>query len=311
MLLVAAIVPTAVGADKPVKLRFKFDKNKPLIYRTSSEIVETQTINGTLIVSTFTKNDVSVMTLQEIDKQGNLRFQSDNKLLKATLDITAGANKQSYKFDSALDEQEKGSRISRGLNPVFERLNGAAVTLTLTPNGTLKAVKGYQELLADVLKDNPLGTQIVGGGSDEALRVQLQDSLIQFGEKPVKPGDSWKVPYTLAIPKRVSGSGTVDYKLVGYETIAGRRVAQITFTTSGTFQVDIDMEGAKVTGEMKLTKADGTVFFDPARGQVVLNKATSVLSGTVSVEVNGATVTFETESAIKASFELLDKLPAK
>lgn len=96
-------------------------------------------------------------------------MRTENKLLKVEMknDRIGG-----YTYDSASSDRDTGSQVGQAITPLYDRLNGAVLTFSLTPQGKLTGAKGFQELLGDLVKDNPLVAQFVGGGSDEAARQQ-------------------------------------------------------------------------------------------------------------------------------------------
>jgi len=305
----ALLIPASLHADEPIKLRYQGGKDKPLIYRTVVTTKQTELVLAMKVVTTFKQTAIAVQTFEAVDSKGNLRYRTENKRMKFQMDIDVAGNKQGYVYDSTLDEQVSGTALSEPLNPVFDRLDGARLQITLSPRGKVVAVKGLTELLADVIKDNPLGEGLTAGGTDEGARVQESEFYIELPEKPIKVGDTWTVPIDRTIPNRARIIGKQVHKLAGFETVGGRRVARITYSSKGTIKVDIKSKVQKVSGELEFSAAEATVLFDPASGQIVSMKSRSSSSGTLNVEANGMQLTVESDSTSTVTFERLEKLP--
>src|SRR3990170_4414408 len=103
-------------------------------------------------------------------------------------------------------------------------MSGSAVELVVTPLGEVKEVKGFAELFADLLKDNPIAVQFVGGGSNEAA----------------KPGDFWEVPFEIDLPKLGKFKGKRVYRYEGPDKVGDRTTAKIDVATELAGDLDID-----------------------------------------------------------------------
>jgi hypothetical protein len=111
----------------------------------------------------------------------------------------------------------------------------------LDPRGAVKEVEGLP-------KDSKFGmvfSKMFGGATP----------FIFLPENPVSPGDTWQSP--IDIPGLSTG-GTVDSTLVRYDTVAGRRIAVITYTMNMPLQIDPSMFGGTGAGTEGLT-ATGTL----------------------------------------------------
>jgi hypothetical protein len=170
-------------------------------------------------------------------------------------------------------------------------------------------VKGYKELLAPVIKGKDIARQFAGDGSDKAIAMQYSEFYPVFSKKAVKPGDTWEVPFELSIPKFGSAKGKKTYKYVGADKLNGRSVAKITYVYDLTFKLDLEMGGAKVTGDLAINKSSGTVLFDPAKGQLVSLQAAYEMGGDLNVSAGGNDTAVRTDSVQKYKVEQLDKLP--
>ena len=301
-----ACVLNSAQADQPITLRYKMNRSDKLIYQTTSTTKITQSVNDMKFKTSMKQTEITLRTLEDVDKKGNFRLKSENKRLQIKMKVEPVGE---YSFDSTSDERDSGSMLSSGLNPIYERLSGAFLTVTHSPRGDVKEVKGFKELLADVVKDNPFGAQFAGGGSDEFAKLSKSDMFVVLSEKAVKPGDKWESAYELAMPKFGTVKGKRIYTYLGPDKVGGRKTAKISVEQELSFKLDLNMDNAKVSGEFKTDKSSGTVQFDPLKGQLVSKKTQFTLSGTLTVDANGNIATIESEQTQEVAVELLDKLP--
>lgn len=311
LLVAVALSLAAAGAtqaDEPVLLRYRMSKDDKLLYRTTTELKQTQTINGNDMVTEMTNKNITQHVLEKVDEKGNFVVKTENKRLYAKF-----ANDQAgdYVYDSTNDERDTSSAIGGSLTPLYDRLNGAMLSFTHSPRGKVLAVKGYKELLADLLKENPLAAQFAGGGSDEAAKVQQSDALIALPEKPVKPGDKWEQPFEYNLEKLGKFVGKKTYSYEGPGKVGDRETIKIAVTTELTAEIDLDSGGAKVTGTISISQSSGTAHFDPQKGQLVSLKVAVTMSGTLNVAAGGNNFTIPMEQKQTTLLELLDKLPEK
>lgn len=308
MLLFAVTTSAApLAAQEAVTLRYKFDSKTPLNYRSVSTVEQTQTVMGKDYKNVFKTTEVHQYRLSRVGQDKEFELERENKALAANIKIAQLGS--DYKFDSKADSNEKGSAIGSAMTPVYETLYGAILKITLSPRGEVKSVKGLAELLAPVLKDNPIAKQFVGGGTDQSATLGEKMTFPVFSTIPVKPGDSWSIPFKMPIPKIGAVDGKKVYKFAGIETVKGRKLAKVTFQTEMTVKIDLTVGGAKVTGETSVDKSSGTLMFDIAKGQIVTKKESYTVVGDLTVSANGMDIGVKTKQKQSSSLEQLDKLP--
>lgn len=296
----------SLQAQDAVTFRYKMNKDDKLIYRTVGEVSQTIKIMGMEVKTTITGKDVSIRTLDSVDKKGNFTIQTENKQLYTKMNVGPLGE---YVFDSKSSDNEKASMLGAALTRVYERLSGASIKVTHTPKGKITKVDGLKGLLGDVLKDNPLGAQFVAGGTEEGAKLEYGQTFVEFPEKPIKPGDTWEVPFEMKLPKIGTFQGKNVYKYIGNDKVRNRKTAKFSMTSELSIKIDIEMDGAKVTGTLSVSDSSGTVQFDPEKGQIVSNKFKMTLAGNLNVNVNNMDIPIEQEQTHTATIELLDKLP--
>ena len=307
--LALAMMFAAIGgarAEQAKTFRYKMQKDQPLIYRFTQTTKQTQKVNGRTIETEVGQTTVKVWTLEKIDEKGNFHLKDETRQLKAKIEIGPLGE---YKYDSTAAEQESGTVLSEALNPVYDQLSTASLTVTVAPDGNILSVEGYEELLGDLLKDNPLASQLTGGGSKEAAKLSLADQFIQFGENPVKPGDTWEKSYEIELGRIGKVQGKQVYTYVGPDKVGDRPTAKFTVTYDLSVDIDINTQGSKVTGTLSTADASGTVQFDPENGRIVSKQTTLTLSGNLNISAGDQNFTVEISQTQTTKLELLDKLP--
>jgi len=293
-------------ADDAIKFRYKMDKSYPLIYETKTEVNQTQSVNGMEFKNEIKGSGVSVHTLLEEGKDGNLKVQNEVKRITAYMKIGPLGE---YKFDSKSTDNEKGSALGGALTPLYETLNGSITTYVRSPLGKVLKIEGLTELLADVIKDNPIATQFAGGATDKGAVADANQLSIHFPEKAIKPGDTWVEPFEMEVPKIGTIKGKTTYKYEGAGKVGDRKTAKFTSSTEMSIDLDIKMGEADVKGTLSSTESTGTIHFDPVKGQLVLLTGTMKFEGSLTVEAGGMTINVDQNQTQKMTITLLDKLP--
>ncbi|HVW00908.1 MAG TPA: DUF6263 family protein, partial [Planctomycetaceae bacterium] len=190
-LCVFLAVAAGLGADEPIVLRYKGKPGDQLVYRNRNSTQQTQKIGEVKLENTISQEDQTRRTFAEPTQEGTLQYTGKTERFKTQLKLGPLGE---YKFDSQSSERETGSMLGDALTPLYERLSAGELQVTVTPRGDVKAVKGYSEMIGDVLKNNAIAKQFAGGGSDAAATTGVQQHTLRFQEGPVSPGDSWDHP---------------------------------------------------------------------------------------------------------------------
>lgn len=309
MLLVAVFVLNALTAtlfaDEPLTLKYRAAKGDKAIYRTVTDTKQSQSIGGMKFDTTTSQEEITSRVVEDIDAD-KLWLKIKNERLKAKMSLGPAG---SFEFDSRSTENEKGSAIAGIVLPIYERISGAEYEVAITPRGEVAEVKGYAELFADLIKENPIIGQFAGGGTNDSAKITQQENFIIFGEKPVVPGDSWDVAFETELPNVGKIKGKLVYHYDGPEKVGDRTAAKISVTTELSVEIKVDFNGVTGTGTMTATDSSGTILFDPAAGQLLSFKKSVTLSGQVNINVNNMNIAIQTEQTQTISKQLLEKLP--
>jgi hypothetical protein len=292
-------------AEEPLLLAYKRAKGDTLYYRGTLDMKQSQTIMTTKVENNFKQDVITSRVIDDIDAKGIATVKVKAERRKVTSE--AGPLGK-YEFDSQSTERDTGSTIGAALTPVLERLTGSEFQLLVDQRGEVKEVKGFAELIADLIKDNPFAAQFGGGDNKAAVQAE-QEAYIVLSEKPVSAGDKWEVPFESELPRIGKMKGKTTYTYEGPDKVGNLKTARIGLSTEMSFELNIEQGGAKVTGSISSTTSSGTAQFDPKAGRVVALKRTLSLSGQLMVEAGGKIIPLDSQQDQSTTLELLEKLP--
>jgi hypothetical protein len=307
-----AVVVVIVGgwvaqgqADEPILLKYKTTAGDKLYYKSGLDLKQTQSIAGMKYDNTIKQETIvsQVVSAVGADGKATLKVKADRRKLNAEL-----GPQGKYEFDSKSTERDTTSAVGAPLTPLLERLTGSEYELVLDPRGLVTEVKGYAELIGDLLKNNPFGGQFAAADNKTAAH-QEQRGFIVFSEKPVAPGDSWEVPFEVELTNIGKIKGTTTYTYEGPDKVGDRKTVRIGVASNISLEMSIDQGTAKVSGTLSTTSSTGTAQFDPEAGRIVSMKQTSGLSGKLTVEAGGMMFPVDNDQEQTETHELLDKLP--
>ncbi len=292
-------------ADEPLLLKYKAIKGDKLIYKTTMDLKQLQSIMGTKIENTIKQETIVSRVVVDATDDGNvtLKVKTDRRKMNAEF----GAQGK-FDFDSKSSERDTGSAIGASVTPLLERLTGSEYELRMSPRGQITDVKGYAELLGDLLKDNLLAQQF-GAADNKSAAIEEQRGFLILSEKPVAPGDQWEVPLDVELTNVGKIKGKQTYTFEGVDKVGDRKTVRVRVDSDFALELKIDQPGAKVTGTLSTSSSSGTAQFDPEAGRVVSIKQKSTLSGRLMVEAGGMMIPIDNEQEQSDTLELLDKLP--
>jgi hypothetical protein len=295
-------------AQDSAPFQYKMKKGEKYVYQRETQVKQSQTIKDLKPIQTeITQNDVSVLTVEGINDKEQLRIKTQTKELSVKIE-TAG---QKFAFDSKKKDNDKGGMLGKALSPLYERLADASLTFTINKQGKILELKGYKELVADVVKDDPIAKQFASGGTDEAAKMNIGEFFPFFKEKAVSPGDKWDVPFEIQLPKVGAIKGKKTYWYQGDNKVGNRTVARISISTELTADLNLEVEGAKITGKLSITSSRGSVDFDAKEGLIVSIGNEVTLSGNLTVSANGMEIPIAMEQTQRYAMNLVDDAPKK
>lgn len=299
-------IADSARAEDPLTLRYQFEKGTPQVARSKTDNKTTQTINGMNIETTISQTAISSRHVEGIGADGTIKVRVKNERLKSQASV-GGAGE--YEFDSQKPDRDKSSALGTALTPLYERLVGSELQLEVTPRGEVKSLTGYYQLVDDLIKANPVTAQFAGGGSDNAAKLGEQGQWIIFPEKPIKRGEKWEIPLEMDLPGMgtIKGKGTTT--LLMLETRGTQQIAKFSTTADVSFDLNLEVNGAKVTGKVTTSNSSGSAEFNVTTGRMLKQNNELTLTGQLSVEVNNMTIPVQVNQTITTEHETLDKLP--
>jgi hypothetical protein len=293
-------------AAEPVLLRYQFTKGDRLVYRTKHEELQKQTVAGEKHDSTTRDEVVTSQVVDEIDGDGNAVITTKAVHRKRKMDGQQGK----FEFDSKSDERDTGSEIGSRVTPVLERLTGSEYKIKVTPRGELTEVKGFTEIVADLVKDNPLATLEAGIlADDDSQKHSEQERFVVFSDKPVAPGDRWEHPFETDLKGIGKFKGKTTYTYEADDKVGDCKTVRIGVKTDLTIEFNLEAGGIKITGTMTTTSSSGTVQFDPLAGRIVSSKEVTGMTGELNIEIGRMTLPLANAEEHTTTVQILDNLP--
>lgn len=304
-LVFASISAAGARADEPVLLRYKETKGQTRYYKNVQEMKQKQTIANMKLENSFNQEAIVVRTVEDVSSAGLTTFKvkADRRKVKAEFGPLG-----KFEFDSKSSERDTSSQIGSAMTPILERITGSEFEIVINPQGQVTEVKGYAEMIADLVKDNPFGAQF-GGGDNNAAKNAEQDAFVILSDKPVKPGDKWETPFEVPLATLGTVKGKTTCTFEGYDKVGDRKTVRIGVTTDVSIDLKLDQGGMKVTGTLSSNNSEGTVQFDPEAGCVVSARRGFSLSGQLTVEAGGMIIPVDNQQDHVYELTLLEKLP--
>jgi hypothetical protein len=259
-------------AGEKVELFCKFQKGQRLEY--VQKMSMTQTISGMgemkseMKFATSQENGL-VQEVTEVDDKGTATVQQKFSYIKMKQESMMGTKE----FDSTKKEDVEKAKNDPMLKMYVAMLE-KPFSLKIDRKWTILEVKGFTELMQELLKDNPLAEILKDAFSDEAMKKALQ-SLCFLPKDKVGKGDSWTVTYEMSLG--LLGSAKVEYKLTfeGLEKVGERQCAKIKLELT-----KFSLEGGIMSqGEFAIAQKEGSgvIYFDVSDGTLVKSESKMTL----------------------------------
>ncbi|WP_166829843.1 DUF6263 family protein [Thalassoroseus pseudoceratinae] len=293
-----------VQAADPVQLRYKFTPGEVNTYQTTNKTKQEVSVAGQEISNTVDMTITATRGVERKTEDGLFRVKSTNKRIRVQGDFGPAGK---YKFDSEALEPETGSILSDSLNPVFASLGSVEVSFTVSDQGEVRDVSGYEEALAGIVKDGPAAAAFSGGGSNEAFKSSLSDTLPRLPEEAVKVGDSWELPYDLTLKGLGKFKGTRTYTLDEVAEKDGRQIATISMDLELEGTIELKQGPAKVTGTFEVSDSDAKYHFDLESGRIASSELKFTIDGKLNTDINNQTIMTELSQEQTTTTKLMEK----
>ncbi|MBY0525138.1 MAG: hypothetical protein K2R98_17160 [Gemmataceae bacterium] len=302
--LVVLVLP-AFAQDKPVEIKWKFEKGKPFYQELKTETSQDMKVMGMDVKQKQTQTFFFSWTpVEQKDKDWIIK----QKIEGVKMEIVIGGNTISY------DSTNPGT-ANNPLSEFFKALVGSEFTLTVGPDMKVTKVEGRDEFLKKLVAANqqmkPLLDQIL---SENALKQMADPSFAVVPPKgEAKKDETWENKTKLELGPIGSYDTTYTYKFLGEE----KGLAKIGVTAALKYNAPgADGPAGGLPFKIKEAKlesknATGTVFFDPKAGRVDNSEMNLTLEGTLQIEIGGMTTTVELKQTQKTTVKTTAESPIK
>lgn len=179
-----------------VDLRYKFKAGEAYEYVQVSKQNAVQTLPGMgEMQMDGTLGGTMLLKIRSVDKDGSARIESQYSKLK----MVTNSFIMSMNMDSEGSQEEDGNKI-------IKSLTGKTFFFTLTKSGKVEDVEGVENLYSglgalgldeDVVSKTRKALQQTI--NDKSIKTLLENGLVVYPEKPVKPGDKWNTSSVQAV----------------------------------------------------------------------------------------------------------------
>ena len=249
------------------------------------------------------KQAVSVLGLaQKID-------QKTTTISNFTFDkVTADSVSLTMKIENVEVNTEGG--FGGQFDKIMERTKGAVLNITMTPDGKVTKVDGFQALEKQLFGADDETAKLLKGLLKEEMFTKSVDQVFGFvPNKNVNKGETWTresaVPGPLGNFKSVS-TYTYNGKGTGGEEIAVMQSMEYTVPKgdfAGAFKV--------VRGDLKAENAKGSIIFDAEKGKLVSATFSVLTRGNLTVDVAGQELPLEMSVDTSTTTRVHDTNPGK
>lgn len=290
------------GAEGPILLKYEFSKDKPLLYRISTVMEQSQKVGEQSNEMKMVNTAETLFTLEEVKDNENFVLSSSTKRLQVMMSNPFG---EPYEYDSNSDTNPNEGFPAQSLTPVFDALKGATVQLTLKPDGEIVAVEGYSELMKKITEKVPNAPQMGSAFSDEGARKQYEEVFPTFNDVAVSPGDTWETTFDMDMGPTGKAKGKKVFTFKGEDELDGRKTVAIAVNTEVQIDIDINQGLSTVTGSMKSNDSEGIIHFDPATGEIVKVDNKYKIVGKLNITFQGQQQVIEQNQNHQVTVELV------
>jgi hypothetical protein len=310
--LVLALLSPAPAQEKPpeakpVKLEWKFEKDKAFYQTLTTKTTRALKFSGTEVKQ---DNEETFLLRWTPVRQDDKNWVLKLKIEGVKID-TAVPGSAKVKFDSSKDDNPSGP-----LTDLYKALTGPDVELTVTVNSEMQAtdVEGTGKVVDALGKADPQLELLVSQVLTRDNFKQVVDAAFpSLSTKEVKKGDTWERTSVMAATPlgsfKTTTTSTDDGpdKDANVEKIGVK--AEMTYTTpviqprGFAFKVN--------SGELKSAEGSGTVLFRKDRGRADKSDLTLTLKGKLNIDVSGTATDVEVTQTQTTTVTTSDESPVK
>lgn len=163
-------------------------------------------------------------------------------------------------------------------------------TMTKDKSGNILEVKGFQELMKELLAEGSSLNPMVKAGLNEEWFSKMMKQSSNYNALPeqgVTVGSTWTKNINVPIPMMGTMKGSLNCTYAGDEVINNRKCARINQVIDMSFQMDQMPFADKLDVEWKGEKGTGVIYFDYTEGVLVKNEVNMKMQMTMNPKKSG------------------------
>jgi Family of unknown function (DUF6263) len=304
-LVLVLIAPALAQEAKPVKIEWKFEKDKAFYQTVTTETTRTLKFTGRDVSQKIKQTFFLAWTpAKQEDKNWIVKLQ----IVGFQMDFDGGSNKVAY--DSTKDDKASGS-----LPDFFKALFDAEFAYTLNAEMQATRVEGRDKAVEALAKANPLQEtmvrQVLG---EDALKQVADTSFAALPNKEVKKGDIWTRTASLLLGPIGTYETKYTYTDLGADKDANLEKiavkADMTYkkpsdTRLGFFPFKVN------SADLKTTEGSGSIDFRKDRGRAEKWELKLTIKGKLNIDVGGKDTEIEVNETQTTTVTTSDENPVK
>jgi len=167
------------------------------------------------------------------------------------------------------------------------RMKGASFTLTVSPQGTVKKLEGYDAFISKLAEDKPDAERVLRTVfAEEGMEETCAEIFSFLPRKAVRVGDKWTRETVEPVPPFGALQSKLEYQYLGVPVKEPLHVINCTIET--TFKkpaAEPDLFRV-VKRELQSDEGQASFVFDVRTGRLVSSERSMIVRGNVTVEVN-------------------------
>jgi hypothetical protein len=306
-LVLALLAPAPAQEAKPVKLEWKFEKDKPFYQTLTTETTRALKFSGTEVNQKFSQTFYLRWTpIKPEDKNWVLKLKVEGARLETDVPGTGKVT-----FDSTKSDNPSGP-----LTDLYKALTGPDVEFTITVNSEMQAtdVEGTGKVIEALGKAHPQMDAMLNAVLTHDNLKQLADAAFPaLPAKEVKKGDTWSRTSVVSVNALGTFETKSTYTLEGPDKDAN--VEKVSVKAEMTYRAPAEKPfnfAFKInSADLKSTEAAGTVEFRKDRGRADKSEMKMTIKGKLNLDVSGSATDVEVTQTQTTTVTTSDENPVK
>ena len=285
-----ALVVPAFAQDKPVALKWKFEKDKTFYQEMTTVTTQAMKVQGSEVNQ---KQNMTFYFSWTPKSQDGDNWIIEQKILGVKMQIDIGGTKVDY-------DSTKDNPAGNPLGDFFNKLKDSEFKITVNKDNKVIKVEGRDAFVNKLIGANPqmeaLLKKIL---TEDALKEMAEPTFAVVPNEGVNKGKTWKRESKIDMGPlgKYDNTYTYTYDGTGQDKLDAIKVDIATKyvpppdtamdqpATGGALPFKIKSEGSKLTS----TSSSGTVKFDNTRGRVETAEMKLEIKGELNIEISGQT----------------------